>query len=58
MGVLCTWMMSSLLETFADHLNHLREVFLQLKDAGLCLKPQKCKLLRKEVLFLGHVITH
>ena len=32
-------------ETFADHLNHLREVFSRLKDAGLRLKPQKCKLL-------------
>ena len=42
--------------TFEDHLKHLREVFTRFCAAGLRLKPTKCKLLRDEVPFLGHVI--
>ena len=43
-------------KTFDEHLNHLREVFDGLHKAGLSLKPKKCLLLRKELLYLGHVI--
>ena len=44
-------------ETFTDHLQHLREVLTRLRSAGLRLKPKKCHLLQREVLFLGHVIA-
>ena len=44
-------------KTFDEHLNHLREVFNRLRKAGLRLKPKKCLLLRKEVPYLGHVIS-
>lgn len=44
-------------KTFKEHLQHLREVFLRLRDAGLRLKPRKCHLLRKKLNFLGHVIS-
>ena len=28
--------------TFAEHLQNLRKVFVQLRDANLCLEPLKC----------------
>ena len=37
--------------TFEEHLSNLRHVFDRLRDAGLCLKPSKCYLARKEVEF-------
>ena len=44
-------------KTFNEHLDHLREVFDRLRKVGLHLKPKKCLLLRKEVPYLGHVIS-
>ena len=43
--------------SFDEHLSHLCEVFLRLRDSGLRLKPKKCGLLRQSVPFLGHVIS-
>ncbi|CAH8594109.1 unnamed protein product [Dicrocoelium dendriticum] len=40
-----------------EHLANLDKVLRSLSDAGLKLRPQKCQLLKKEVTFLGHVIT-
>lgn len=42
---------------FEEHLQHLRTVLRLLKEKGIKLKPSKCKLFRREVKFLGHVIT-
>ena len=42
---------------FEEHLTRLREVFVRLRDAGLKLKPRKCYFLRREVEYLGHVIS-
>ena len=42
--------------TLDDHFEKLREVFQLLQSAGLKLKPDKCDLLKKEVLFLGHIV--
>ena len=42
---------------FQQTIDNLREVFERLKEANLKLNPAKCKLLRKEVSFLGHVIN-
>ena len=42
--------------TLDDHFEKLREVFQLLQSAGLKLKPSKCDLLKKEVLFLGHFV--
>ena len=39
------------------HVNDLRAVFDRIRDAGLKLKPAKCKLFCEQVLFLGHVIS-
>ena len=43
--------------TFEDHLGRLRLVFDRIRTAGLKLKPSKCHFLRKEVAFLGHVVS-
>jgi hypothetical protein len=42
--------------TFEDHVEHLRKVFLRLRENGVKLKPQKCKLFEREVLFWGHIV--
>ena len=44
-------------KTFEEHISNLREVFSHLSRAGLKLKPRKCKLLHKEVEFLGYVVS-
>ena len=43
--------------TLEDHLKHLRLVFDRLEEVGLKLKASKCQFARKEVDYLGHVIT-
>ena len=39
--------------TFEEHLCRLKEVFTRLREAGLKLKPQKCRLFHESVPFLG-----
>ncbi len=43
--------------SFGEHIERLEEVLQRLGDAGLKLKPSKCDLFKKEVLFLGHVVS-
>ena len=43
--------------TLDVHLERLESVLARLDKAGLKIGPDKCKLIQKEVLFLGHVIT-
>ena len=43
--------------TFKEHLERLRTVLDRLRASGLRLKPSKCQLFRREVRFLGHVVT-
>ena len=40
-----------------DHLNHLRMVITRLVEVGLKLKPTKCHFARRELEYLGHVVT-
>jgi deoxyuridine 5'-triphosphate nucleotidohydrolase len=42
---------------FNEHLVHLREVFERLRNAGLKLKRKKCYFFKKELAFLGHIIS-
>ena len=44
-------------KTLKEHLEHLRQVIQRLLEAGLKLKPGKCHFAKKEVQYLGHVIT-
>ncbi|XP_071490086.1 uncharacterized protein [Diadema antillarum] len=43
-------------ESWEQHLVHVREVLERLRAAGLTAKPSKCKVARKEVLYLGFVL--
>jgi hypothetical protein len=44
-------------KTWEEELERLKLVFLRIRDAKLKLKPSKCNLFKKRVVFLGHVIT-
>lgn len=43
--------------TLEEHLEHLRVVMERLTAAGLKLNPAKCHFIRKEVEYLGYLIT-
>lgn len=40
-----------------SHVDRLREVFGRLRAANLKIKPSKCRLMQKEVAFLGHRVS-
>jgi hypothetical protein len=46
---------------YADNLDHhkvkLRDVFGRLRQHNLKLQPDKCEFVRKEVSYLGHLVT-
>ena len=44
-------------ETLEDHFRHLEDVFERLESAGLKLKKSKCEFLKKEIHYLGHIIS-
>ena len=44
-------------KTFEEHLKYLEEVFCRLMDAKLKLDPKKCELLKKQVRYLGHIVS-
>lgn len=37
-------------------MQHLRDVFTQLRSAGLTLKPSKCQLAMRQCYYLGHIV--
>ena len=43
--------------TMEDHLMHLGQVLERVEQAGLKLKPAKCRFARQEVEYLGHLVT-
>ncbi|KAF6216167.1 hypothetical protein GE061_000506 [Apolygus lucorum] len=43
--------------SFLDHINWLKRVFTVLREAGIKLNPKKCKLFRREVGYLGVVVS-
>ena len=43
--------------TFEEHLQRLRIVLSQLRNANLELNPKKCQFFQQSVSFLGHVIS-
>ena len=40
-----------------EHVTKLAEVLRRLKQAGMKLKPKKCRLLQKKVSYLGYVVS-
>lgn len=43
--------------TFEAELEHLRSVSTRLREARLKLSQKKCHLFKKQVVFLGHVVS-
>ncbi|PFX25317.1 Retrovirus-related Pol polyprotein [Stylophora pistillata] len=43
--------------TFEDHVEYLRALLRRLRERGLKLRPHKCSLLKREVQFLGRVVS-
>ena len=39
-----------------EHIQRLRGVFQKLWEAGLKLKPSKCKFFRTRISYLGHIV--
>ena len=44
-------------KSFEEHLSHLKQVFDKLAAAGLKMSPKKCDFFRREVVFLGHIVS-
>ncbi|CAC5372712.1 Retrovirus-related Pol polyprotein from transposon 297,Retrovirus-related Pol polyprotein from transposon 17.6 [Mytilus coruscus] len=44
-------------KTFNEHIDHLRDVFVKLRDAGLKLHPQK-SFAQREINYLGHKVSN
>ena len=42
---------------FKELLERLQRVLSELRGPGLKLKPKKCHFMKKEVHFLGHIVS-
>lgn len=59
-GVECYIFMDDIVvyaETLKEHDEKMRKLLGRLKEANLVLAPEKCQFLRREVGYLGHVIS-
>ena len=39
------------------HLEHLRSIFVKLREADLILEEVKCNFLKKHIQYLGHIVS-
>ena len=39
------------------HLEHLRKLFMKLREANIKLKEVKCNFLKKHIQYLGHIVS-
>ena len=44
-------------KSFDSHLKDLRKVFTRLGEIGSKLKPKKCSFFKKELEYLGHIVS-
>jgi hypothetical protein len=45
------------IQTWEEHLTHLKVVFTRLWEVNLKLNPKKCFFGAQQIVFLGHVVT-
>ncbi len=45
-------------QTWQDHLDHLKDMLVRIKNAGLTIRPDKCTLASMETQYLGYVLGH
>ena len=43
--------------TFEDHVRDVKNVLDRLLDANITLKPSKCNVFQRELLYLGHLVS-
>ena len=43
--------------TFEEHVQRIEQVFERIRGACLKLKLTKCYMFKKEIIFLGHVVS-
>lgn len=44
-------------KSFEEHLSHVQQVLDKFREAGLTVKPSKVDLARREISFLGHIVS-
>ena len=44
-------------KTFEEHLRDLEEIFNRLIEANMQLKPSKCHLFQRQLIYLGHQVS-
>ena len=45
-------------KTISEHIQHIRSVLQFLREAGLKIKLSKCTFLKKQVEYLGHIVSN
>uniref|UniRef100_A0A8C6LSZ5 Gypsy retrotransposon integrase-like protein 1 n=2 Tax=Nothobranchius TaxID=28779 RepID=A0A8C6LSZ5_NOTFU len=44
-------------KTFDEHVDHLRQVFYQMRQHGIKLRPAKCELFKRQIRYIGRVVS-
>jgi len=44
-------------QTFEDHVDHIRKVLRWLPEHGVKFKPKNCRLLKREIKYLGQILS-
>ena len=42
---------------YEDHMKNMEQVLSRFRDCKLKLKPRKCELLKRDIIFLGHKVN-
>ena len=43
--------------SFEDHMKNMEQMLSRFRDFKLKLKPRKCELLKRDIIFLGHKVS-